>query len=108
MEMCICECEIGQSGAPCKHQYLIWLHVHKKGNAFLPFLTGEERKEYSFIAIGGYLPDSYYEGLHDMTYENIESSVRNKQVETGDSNMVPLKKTSASTVEGIIFYYLKR
>ena len=80
----------------------------KREMHFYPFLRAKREKEYSFIAIGGYLPDSYYEGLHDMTYENIESGVRNKQVETGDSNMVPLKKTSASTVEGIIFYYLKR
>ena len=65
MNLCTCECEIGQSGAPCKHQYVIWVHVLKKSNIFLPYLSADDRKEYSFLAIGEYLPQSYYIGLHD-------------------------------------------
>lgn len=64
MDVSTCECKVGESGAPCKHQYIIWAHILKKGTAFLPYLSPDDRREYSYLAIGEYLPQSCYEGLH--------------------------------------------
>ena len=67
MDMLTCTCGVGRNGAPCKHQYIIWLHLQKQGSAFLPYLSATERREYSFLAIGDYLPDNYYESLHEIS-----------------------------------------
>jgi len=67
MDMLNCTRGVGRNGAPCKHQYIIWLHLQKQGSAFLPYLSATELREYSFLAIGDYLPDNYYKGLHEIS-----------------------------------------
>ena len=60
----MCDCSAGKDGSPCKHQYVLWKSGHSSSN-FLPYMSAADRKEYSYIAIGEVLPDSYYERLHD-------------------------------------------
>ena len=62
-----CACLIGANGAPCKHQYVLW--VLNKGNEhnFLPVFSKLERKRFAEIAIGDSLPDEFYESLHENT-----------------------------------------
>ena len=80
MDLGICDCEVGSDGSPCKHQYLLWT-THKSGNSnFLPYLSAEERKMYSYLAIGETLPDVYYEGLHDHFTQESDEQDRNKLV----------------------------
>ena len=55
-DLWICECHTGQSGAVCKHQYLVWIHKKKNGTAFLPLLSPSQRKEYAYLA---YLANIY-------------------------------------------------
>ncbi|XP_057311257.1 uncharacterized protein LOC130649070 [Hydractinia symbiolongicarpus] len=64
MELGLCECDVGSDGSPCKHQYVTW-RQHLKSANFIPYLSSEERKQCSYIAIGESLPDVYYEGLRD-------------------------------------------
>ena len=71
MDLGICECSVGKDGSPCKHQFITW-KKHLKGTNFLPFLNPEERKQYSYLAIGKTLPDSYYEGLHDYVADDFQ------------------------------------
>ena len=65
MNVGICECPEGLSGAVCKHQYILWAHKTVTSTSFLPYLSALERQEYDFIAIGHSLPIEFYEGVHD-------------------------------------------
>ena len=64
MDLGICDCAVGKDGSPCKHQYLLW-KTYSKGDNFLPYISADERKQCSYLAIGETLADTYYEGLHD-------------------------------------------
>ena len=55
MDLGICDCTVG---SPCKHQYVAW-KTYSKGTNFLPYLSSEERKQCSYLAIGETLPDTY-------------------------------------------------
>ena len=63
MELGVCDCEIGIDGSPCKHQY-VTLMLHQNNANFIPYLSAEDRKTCSYIAVGSVLDDSYYEPLH--------------------------------------------
>ena len=59
-----CDCQVGQNGSNCKHQYVLWALQKGTGHNFLPVFEKEKRKKFALIAIGEALPDDYYEGLH--------------------------------------------
>ena len=69
MDSGICECLKGQCGSVCKHQYFIWVRKISSNPNFLPLLSGQDRRKYSYIAIGEYMPDHFYVGLHDFVHE---------------------------------------
>ena len=48
----ICECPVGKSGAPCKHQFVLWTSTQCPNPNFLPFFNREERMKFAEIAIG--------------------------------------------------------
>ena len=53
MSLSQCECAIGINGAPCKHQYLLWLkHWSTMSRNFLPIFNGKERQEFAKLAVG--------------------------------------------------------
>ena len=47
-----CECIIGKSGAPCKHQFVVWATMKRSCPNFMPFFCKEERMRFAEIAIG--------------------------------------------------------
>ena len=47
-----CECTIGSSGAPCKHQFVVWASLKISVPNFMPFFSKEERMRFARIAIG--------------------------------------------------------
>ena len=47
-----CECEVGSSGAPCKHQFILWATMKKSSPNFMPFFNKEQRMHFARIAIG--------------------------------------------------------
>ncbi len=66
MNLSQCECPIGSNGAPCKHQYLLWLkHWSTISQNFLPIFNGKERQEFAKLAVGVSGPDGLYEGIRD-------------------------------------------
>ncbi len=62
----VCQCKTGKNGAPCKHQYILWVNKVSDGINFLPVFSKEQRQMYAEIAIGSALPLHFYEGLHDQ------------------------------------------
>ena len=52
MEIGQCECPIGMTGAPCKHQYVLWSHQMYKSSNFLPAFSAEDRQKFGIIALG--------------------------------------------------------
>ena len=81
MELGICDYSVGRHGSPCKHQYISW-KIHLKSTNFIPYLSHEERKQCSYIAIGEVLPDTYYAGLHDYLTDNIVNDVQHPDQNT--------------------------
>ena len=65
MEAGTCICPVGINGAPCKHQYILWILGKGACRNFLPLFSPEDRKKYAEIAIGMSLPIEAYAGLHD-------------------------------------------
>ena len=47
-----CECEVGSSGAPCKHQFILWATMKKSSPNFMPYFNKEQRMHFARIAIG--------------------------------------------------------
>ena len=75
MSIGTCECVVGKTGAPCKHQYVLWV-CHKASNPnFLPIFDKFQRKRFAEIAIGTSLPLEFYEGLHSDTTLNLEPDI---------------------------------
>jgi hypothetical protein len=62
----VCQCKTGKNGAPCKHQYILWVNKVSDAINFLPVFSKEQRQMYAEIAIGSALPLHFYEGLHDQ------------------------------------------
>ena len=75
MNVGICECIIGKTGAPCKHQYVLWVLQKSSNRNFLPFFDKAQRQLFAEIAIGMSLPLENYEGLHDKQTRNLLSDV---------------------------------
>jgi hypothetical protein len=66
MNLAQCECPVGRNGAPCKHQYLLWLkHWSTVSRNFLPIFNGKDRQEFAKLAVGVSGPDCLYEGIRD-------------------------------------------
>jgi hypothetical protein len=66
MNLSQCECPIGSNGAPCKHQYLLWLkNLSTMSRNFLPIFNGKERQQFAKLAVGVAGPDGLYEGIRD-------------------------------------------
>ncbi|XP_066933770.1 uncharacterized protein [Clytia hemisphaerica] len=88
----VCECEVGRYGTPCKHQYLIWTHGLKSNN-FLPYLSCEERKKCSYIAIGKVLEDELYESIHD----HLDQDPQGNNLERVDQVTCPSDSSTVDT-----------
>ncbi|CAG8510948.1 34072_t:CDS:2 [Gigaspora margarita] len=59
-----CNCFIGMSGAPCKHQGAVAMKYHIRIINFLPSLTPNDRMAFSYIASGFHVKDhSFYASL---------------------------------------------
>ena len=57
------------NGAPCKHQYLLWIKQFSVvSKNFLPFFNAKERQEFSKLAVGVSGPDGLYEGIRDRIH----------------------------------------
>ena len=73
MNLGICECEVGKTGGPCKHQFILWTNQKATSTNFIPIFSAEQRKNMAEIAIGKSLSNEFYAGLHDFkTIENNE------------------------------------
>ena len=80
MSLSQCECPIGINGAPCKHQYSLWLkHWSTMSSSFLPIFNGEERQEFAKLAVGLSGPDCLYERIRDRITQYILQLTRAKQ-----------------------------
>ncbi len=79
-----CECPKGINGAPCKHQYLLWIKQFSAvSKIFLPFFNAKERQEFAKLAVGVSGPDELYEGIRDRIHA---TNVTDKNVtETAES-----------------------
>ena len=61
-----CECSKGANGAPCKHQYIIWVkQLSNVAPNFLPIFSAADRQRFAFLAMGNSAPDALYEGIRD-------------------------------------------
>ncbi|CAG8846850.1 31479_t:CDS:2, partial [Gigaspora margarita] len=59
-----CDCPIGMSGAPCKHQGAVAMKYHIRIINFLPSFTPNDRMTFSYIASGLHVKDcSFYASL---------------------------------------------
>ena len=56
-----CDCSVGDSGAPCKHKYVLWALKKGSRHNFLPIFSKVYRKRFAEIAIGVSLPEEFYE-----------------------------------------------
>lgn len=67
MGLGLCACHVGMNGAPCKHQYLLWLNKVSTSPNFLPYFSPAERRRFAEMATGRALALEMYEGIHDRT-----------------------------------------
>ena len=70
-----CECTIGSSGAPCKHQFVIWATMKRSNPNFMPFFCKEERMLFARIAIGDSAVEdpSLYDDLRIVTDVQVDA-----------------------------------
>ena len=83
-----CVCPVGVNGAPCKHQYSLWVLKKGTGHNFLPIFSPEEKKRYAEIAIGTSLPIEYYTDLHDVCASSSSPDIATDDAPTY-SNIAP-------------------
>ena len=94
----LCSCPMGRDGAPCKHQYAIWINNAHNARNFLPLLDKYERQKYAKIAYGESLPIEFYKGLHDSCFSSIEE--QNEQ--RSDSDPVSCINAIVSTQHEVL------
>ena len=90
-----CECEIGNNGAPCKHQCIIWSRLNIPNPNFMPYFDKGERMRLARMAVGDDVmnyPD-LFEGLRDSLILNRENS------EPNDSLTYPVRSTKKYSTE---------
>ena len=69
MNLARCERPKGMNGAPCKHQYLLWIKQFSTvSRNFLPFFNVKQRQEFAKLALGVSGPDGLYEGIRDRIH----------------------------------------
>ena len=74
MTLGVCECSIGTSGSPCKHQYILWSLRKANCPNFIPVFDPLEREKFAFIALGESCEPQMYEGLHDRVLRQTNMS----------------------------------
>ncbi|CAG8836584.1 28514_t:CDS:2, partial [Gigaspora margarita] len=78
-EIGTCTCQVGATGAPCKHQGAIAMKFHIKMLNFLPSLTPDDRMVYTYIALVA-KNSSFYASLH-ANFTSQESESFNQRLE---------------------------
>ncbi|CAG8469385.1 16757_t:CDS:2 [Gigaspora margarita] len=90
-----CNCFIGMSGAPCKHQGAVAMKYHIRIINFLPSLMPIDHMIFSYIANGLHVKDySFYASLRTKSalinqYNSINGN------EDGDLNTIPIAESKA-------------
>ncbi|CAG8832442.1 5936_t:CDS:2, partial [Racocetra persica] len=90
-----CNCFIGMSGAPCKHQGAVAMKYHIRIINFLPSLTPNDRMTFSYIANGFHVKDhSFYASLRTKpALVNQHSSINDN--EDDDLNTISIAECRA-------------
>lgn len=74
-----CECSVGSTGAPCKHQFIVWASLKMGSTNFMPFFCKEERMRFAEIAIGeaAHQDATLFDDLRVKHYDIQVSTVEN-------------------------------
>ena len=63
MNLGVCQCAQGSTGAPCKHQFLLWSRGFSSSSEnYIPVYSAALKKQYADLAVNGSAPIEFYEG----------------------------------------------
>ena len=66
MNLGVCQCAQGSTGAPCKHQFLLWSRAFSSSSEnYIPVYSAALTKQYADLAVNGSAPIEFYDGIRE-------------------------------------------
>ena len=66
MNLGVCQCAQGSTGAPCKHQFLLWSRGFSSSSEnYIPVYSAALKKQYADLAVNGSALIEFYEGIRE-------------------------------------------